>query len=342
MATSFLGVTSSRHPLPVRLWTTMDEMTPPPEVRKFADVFGERPKILWVASSGGHVAQAHRIERLLGVNAESMWVTFDVPQTRSLLQGRRVSHVGYVAPRDMRAAWAAARDIGAIARREHFDFIISTGAAIALFGLPVRALVGRTPVVYVESLARSQGPSLTGKIMRIAPRVQTYTQYPSWERGAWSYTGTILDSFDARKNGQGTVRKIFVTLGTIRPYRFDRLVDAVLKIVEPSDQVTWQLGSHGAIGPSGSRAHRVARFRDEPPDGRGRRHHHPFGRWGRSSLRWSSVSRQWWPCAAVCSTSMLTTISSTLRTLSRSATWHVSSTSRLHVVRFWKSRQRRQ
>lgn len=220
----------------------MDEMTPPPEVRKFADVFGERPKILWVASSGGHVAQAHRIERLLGVNAESMWVTFDVPQTRSLLQGRRVSHVGYVAPRDMRAAWAAARDIGAIARREHFDFIISTGAAIALFGLPVRALVGRTPVVYVESLARSQGPSLTGKIMRIAPRVQTYTQYPSWERGAWSYTGTILDSFDARKNGQGTVRKIFVTLGTIRPYRFDRLVDAVLKIVEPSDQVTWQLG----------------------------------------------------------------------------------------------------
>lgn len=220
----------------------MDKMNPRTDIRKFTDVFGERPKILWVASSGGHVAQAHRIERLLGMNPDSMWVTFDVPQTRSLLQGRRVAHVGYVAPRDMRAAWAAARGIGAIARREHFDFVVSTGAAIAFFGLPIRAIVGRTPVVYVESLARSQGPSLTGKLMRVAPRVQTYTQYTSWERGAWSYTGTILDSFEAQKNQHGIVRNVFVTLGTIRPYRFDRLVDAVLKVLEPSDRVTWQLG----------------------------------------------------------------------------------------------------
>ena len=37
--------------------------------------------------------------------------------------------------------------------------------------------------------------------------------------------------------------KILVTLGTIAPYRFDRAVEAVLKILRPGDQVTWQLGS---------------------------------------------------------------------------------------------------
>lgn len=210
--------------------------------RRFTDVFGERPKVLWVASSGGHVAQAHRIERLLGVNPESMWVTFDVAQTRSLLEGRRVSYVDYVAPRDVKSALSAARRVAAIAKTETYDFIVSTGAAIAFFALPLRALVGKTPVAYIESLARSQGPSLTGKIMRFSPRVRTMTQYASWEGSGWAYSGTILDSFEARKSDESSVRKVFVTLGTIRPYRFDRLVDAVLEILDPNDQVVWQLG----------------------------------------------------------------------------------------------------
>lgn len=221
----------------------MSEIIPPATNRRFTDVFGHSPKVLWVASSGGHVAQAHRVEQLLGVNPGSMWVTFDVAQTRSLLEGRRVRHVDYVAPRDIRAALRAAKGISAVARREHFDFVVSTGSAIAFFGLPARALFGKTPVAYLESLARSEGPSLTGKLMRLVPRVRTFTQYPSWAGGSWSYTGTILDSFDAKPAADvRSPRKVFVTLGTIRPYRFDRLVDAVLKVLEPTDEVTWQLG----------------------------------------------------------------------------------------------------
>lgn len=211
--------------------------------RQFTDIFGEQPKVLWVASSGGHVAEAHRIEKLLGVNPDSIWVTFDVPQTRSLLDDRRVAHVDYVAPRDIKAAARAGKQIRRIAKTEEFDFVISTGAAIGFVGLPILAITSRTPVVYIESLARSQGPSLTGRIMRRAPRVRTLTQYPSWEHGHWNYTGTILDSFAAaQRPTDREVRKIFVTLGTIRPYRFDRLVDAVLEVLEPADEVTWQLG----------------------------------------------------------------------------------------------------
>lgn len=210
----------------------------------FVDVFGRAPKVLWIASSGGHVAQAHRIERILGVNADSRWVTFDVPQTRSLLVERRVDYIDYVAPRDFRGAAHAAMRIRRIEREESFDFVVSTGSAVAFFALPLVALVGHTPTFYVESLARSSGPSLTGRIMRIASKVKTYTQYESWSSNAWKYTGTILDSFhaedgDARASGG---LRIFVTLGTIRPYRFDRLVDAIKEILAPEDRVVWQLG----------------------------------------------------------------------------------------------------
>lgn len=217
--------------------------------RQFTDVFGTEPKVLWVASSGGHVAQAHRIEKLLGINPDSMWMTFDVPQTRSLLNDRRVTHVDYVAPRDMKGAARAGARIRQVAKNEDFDFVVSTGAAISFFGLPMVAISGKTPVIYIESLARSQGPSLTGKIMRRAPRVRTFTQYPSWAGGEWNYAGTILDSFVATLRPElREVRKVFVTLGTIRPYRFDRLVDAVLAMLKPTDQVTWQLGATDRTG----------------------------------------------------------------------------------------------
>jgi UDP-N-acetylglucosamine--N-acetylmuramyl-(pentapeptide) pyrophosphoryl-undecaprenol N-acetylglucosamine transferase len=36
--------------------------------------------------------------------------------------------------------------------------------------------------------------------------------------------------------------KILVTLGTIKPYRFDRMVDAVRSCLRPDDEVIWQLG----------------------------------------------------------------------------------------------------
>ena len=41
----------------------------------------------------------------------------------------------------------------------------------------------------------------------------------------------------------GLPLKILVTLGTIAPYRFDRAVDAVLSLLGPGDEVTWQLGA---------------------------------------------------------------------------------------------------
>ncbi len=209
----------------------------------FSRYLGTAPKVLWVVSSGGHLAQAHRIEGMIGRNPESVWVTFDVPQSRSLLAGRRVEFAEYVAPRDLRRAFAASSLVSRIAGREQFDSVISTGAAIALVALPRMALRG-TPTFYIESIARSTGPSLTGKAMALAPRVRTSAQYESWSSKRWPYHGSVLDELRSVPTAeQVSPRSFFVTLGTIRPYRFDRAVDAVLGMLEKGDSVVWQLGA---------------------------------------------------------------------------------------------------
>ena len=59
---------------------------------------------LLAASTGGHLAQLCKWSATLGSSDDSLWVTFDTPQSRSLLDGRRVMHVPYIEPRDYRNA----------------------------------------------------------------------------------------------------------------------------------------------------------------------------------------------------------------------------------------------
>lgn len=59
-----------------------------------------RQRALFVASSGGHVSELLHLQPHFSAADDSLWVTFDTPQTRSLLQGRRVEFIPYVRPRD--------------------------------------------------------------------------------------------------------------------------------------------------------------------------------------------------------------------------------------------------
>ncbi|GAA1746434.1 glycosyltransferase [Kocuria aegyptia] len=196
-----------------------------------------------MASAGGHITEALRLEESLGVHLDSLWVTFETPQTASLLHSRRVLFVPYVAPRDVRGALSAGRQIAQAVSRERFDACLSTGAAVAGFGVPWCALTG-IPTFYVESLARIDGPSATGQLMGLAPRVRTLSQRAGWASKRWVYEGSLLDGWRVcHRAGETITRRIFVTLGTIRPYRFDRAIDTVLASLRPGDEVVWQLGA---------------------------------------------------------------------------------------------------
>lgn len=207
-----------------------------------AELVPHQARVLWVASSGGHFAQLMRIANAADAAPESDWVTFENPQTLGALEGKRAHFVDYVAPRDVRNAAKAARWATGHLRNEKYDLCISTGAALAVSVLPIAASRG-IDTVYVESISRVDGPSLSGKLLRRVPRIRTYTQHERWSSEKWQWKGSILDSWAAEeRRTRREPRRFFVTLGTIRPYRFDRAIDAILAVLEPGDEVTWQVG----------------------------------------------------------------------------------------------------
>jgi UDP-N-acetylglucosamine--N-acetylmuramyl-(pentapeptide) pyrophosphoryl-undecaprenol N-acetylglucosamine transferase len=199
---------------------------------------------LLVSSAGGHLAELHRlVPRLRGVADDHVWVTFDTPQSRSLLDGVEVVYVRHTYPRDLanvvRNTVAARRLLG---RNTRFSAVVSTGSGIALSFLPL-ARTRRLPCFYIESGGRIDGPSVTGRLLERMPGIGLYTQYRSWSRERWRYGGSILDAF-AAENGGGPapeVRRVLVTLGTT-PYGFRRLVERTLEIVPPDVEILWQIG----------------------------------------------------------------------------------------------------
>lgn len=213
------------------------------KLHPLAGLIPEGARVLWVASSGGHFAQLMRVAEAVDTSADSAWVTFETPQTIGALEGRQAHFVDYVAPRDARAAFKVGRWASRHLRDEKYDFCISTGAALAVSVLPIAAARG-VETVYVESISRVDGPSLSGRMLQRVPRIRTYTQHRGWASPGWYWRGSILDSWQSKPvDVAKPPRRFFVTLGTIRPYRFDRAIEAVLSVLRPGDEVTWQLGS---------------------------------------------------------------------------------------------------
>jgi len=199
---------------------------------------------LLVASTGGHLAQLVKWSQLIGSDPDSLWITFKSPQSDSLLQHRRVMYVPYVAPRDFRGAVNALtrmmREIDW--KEEAFTAAVTTGAAVGLAALTA-ARTHHVPAFYFESVSRVNGPSLTGKLASLDPRVHTCCQYQHWAGRRWKYRRSLFDSYETLPKPQVDNPRLFVTLGTIYPYRFDALVDAVLRSGLADSRTVWQLGT---------------------------------------------------------------------------------------------------
>jgi UDP-N-acetylglucosamine--N-acetylmuramyl-(pentapeptide) pyrophosphoryl-undecaprenol N-acetylglucosamine transferase len=200
-------------------------------------------RTLLVASTGGHLSQLHALApRIPGLTAElRTWVTFDTPQSRSLLAGEDVVFVNYTAPRDWRNTLRNLAPAWKLLSEGDFGHVVSTGSGIALTFLPL-ARARRMRVTYVESAARSQGPSLTGRILARVPGVRLGTQYTEWANGRWSYVGSVLDEYvPVTRRYEPSIRNVVLTLGTI-PYDFRRLVERTLQLLPPDARVTFQTG----------------------------------------------------------------------------------------------------
>ena len=134
-----------------------------------------RADLLLVCSTGGHLLQLVAL-RETWQRFEHAWVTFDKSDARSLLRGERVFYAHGPTNRSIKnllrnlvVAW---RLVGSLRPR----VVLTTGAGIAVPFAWVARLRGAR-VVYVESLARIEGPSLTYRL--IAPIAsRRYVQWP--------------------------------------------------------------------------------------------------------------------------------------------------------------------
>jgi beta-1,4-N-acetylglucosaminyltransferase len=131
--------------------------------------------ILLVASSGGHLLQLTRLKNAWP-RQERVWVTFDKPDSRSLLAGEDVVHAHFPTNRNvpnlLRNLWLAVK----VVRGLRPAAVVTTGAGVAVPFCYVGRLFGAR-IVYVESFSRIDEPSLTARLVHpVAHRF--FVQWP--------------------------------------------------------------------------------------------------------------------------------------------------------------------
>ncbi len=198
---------------------------------------------LLVASTGGHLKQLHSLHpRLTHLEGPIRWATFDTPQSRSLLASSDVDFVPFVGGRDPRAVARNLPIARRILRDHDVSQVVSTGSAVALPFFTAARMRG-LEAHYIESAARSTGPSTTGRLMSRVPGVHLYCQYPGWAEGRWQYGGSVFDSFlPAPADRVGPLRRVVVSLGTYRGYGFRRLLERLIALLPAETEVLWQTG----------------------------------------------------------------------------------------------------
>ena len=210
-------------------------------------------RLLACSSAGGHFKQLVRLVRRIPEVGEVTWLTYDSGFTEGLLEwagrgGDRVVYAPYAAPRDLANL---ARD-AVVARRllseDSYDLAVSTGAGLAVATLPLARAFG-VSAHFIETVARTQGPSLSGRLMQRIPGVDLITQNRGYPRG-WRYVGSVHDEFKRGPDkGEPTdIRKVVVTLGTSKKYGFRRLVERLKHVIPDGTLVLWQTGATDVSG----------------------------------------------------------------------------------------------
>lgn len=208
---------------------------------------------LYVATTGGHLAELRDFYDRLPADDGAVWVTHENEQSRSLLAGFVVEYVPYVRVHKTSDVLRCLPDAHRIRSTYKLTRAISTGSGIAVGYLPYLAARG-VECHYIESAARVTGPSLTGRILQWVPGIRVYTQYASWARGRWRYGGSRFDGLEPvrRDREPGKTLRVVVTVGTATEYPFRRLVDGLVDLLAPDGplqqatgrtvDVTWQTG----------------------------------------------------------------------------------------------------
>ena len=141
------------------------------------DVGGKRKPVdvLLVCSSGGHLLQLYSLA-IAWRDLSCAWVSFDKPDVVSMLAAEQVFFAYGPTNRSIRNLLRNLPLAWRLVRRLRPAVLVTTGAGVAVPFAWIARLFG-SPVIYVESLARIDEPSLSCRLIApIATRV--YVQWP--------------------------------------------------------------------------------------------------------------------------------------------------------------------
>jgi beta-1,4-N-acetylglucosaminyltransferase len=152
----------------------LTEIDPRPLLRRRSHV-STRADVLLVCSCGGHLLQLVALrESWRGYT--SAWVTFDKSDARSLLEGERVFLAHGPTNRSVKNLLRNLLVAWRVVAQVRPKVLVTTGAGIAVPFAWIARLRG-AKVVYVESLSRIEGPSLSYRL--ISPVAERrYVQWP--------------------------------------------------------------------------------------------------------------------------------------------------------------------
>jgi len=197
-----------------------------------------------VAATGGHLSELFELYgRLPTLQQEAFWFVPASEQSRTLLQGHEVAAAPDVRPRDVGALPAAFRAADHLLRTNDVDCVVSTGSGVAIAAFAAARARG-IACHYIESAARVDGPSLTGRLLQGVPGVHLWSQH-TWTRpGRWVTAPSVFDGFAPRERPTPPqeILRVVVTLGTMR-YGFRRLVEHLLLALPAGADVLWQTGA---------------------------------------------------------------------------------------------------
>ncbi len=121
------------------------------------------PRVMLVCCQGGHLMQMLALKPAWA-DLPHVWFTTRAPDTEALLRDERKIYAYVPTARNvrnmLRNLWLAA----VVVRRHRPDVLLSTGGGITVPAFVAGKLMGAR-LIYVESLTRVNGPSLTGRLI---------------------------------------------------------------------------------------------------------------------------------------------------------------------------------
>lgn len=207
-------------------------------------------QILLVASGGGHLRQLYELNKRFPTNNLRLWAAPKNALSSSLLQHEDYSPLKYNGPRSIMGILRNSARLFWATRHRDIRAVVSTGANHAIAAVPT-ALWHSAPYIFIDTAARVEGPSLTGRILAGLPWVHVYCQYEHLATRRWKFVGSVFDGFETDAVAPSEIAlspqdlrglKVVVTVGAMEELGFLRLVKACQQVIPSSSSVTWQIG----------------------------------------------------------------------------------------------------